>query len=482
MAKLYNLFQTKMGRHLLLGLVILLIGVPVNYQLFSSWQKMENVSSTAVVDLISNDNDLALLQERRDNHEPSAMLSTSDENVSPIISAGGSESAPTLTSLVGDSTQSSSSKETALGHAKKHADPNYVCPMHPEIVTSDPEATCPICGMDLVVLESNGEAGVVQLTQSVINALGVRTAKVKRRTLYRRINSIGYITVDEKNIRSISLRTEGWIEKLEVNSIGERVEKGDLLFQVYAPKLVNAQEEYVQALELDQGDGSLIAASKSRLRALGISFAQIETLRNNKKVEQLINIYAPQDGVVSELSLHEGDFAPPSKAVISLVDLSSVWLMADIFENRVGWVKEGQRAEATLSFMPGKTWEGSVEYVYPSLDAKTRSIKARLRFDNPGELLKPNMYANVNIFVKPKRKVLVIPREAVIRTGNQARVIVAEGEGKFKPVIIHTGIETDTKVEVIGGLDKGQEVVVSSQFLIDSESSMRAALMRLAGG
>ncbi|MDH5258947.1 MAG: efflux RND transporter periplasmic adaptor subunit, partial [Gammaproteobacteria bacterium] len=370
----------------------------------------------------------------------------------------------------------------ALDHAKKHANPNYVCPMHPEIVTDDPEATCPICGMDLVVLESNGEAGVVQLTQTVINALGVRTAKVKRRTIYRKINSIGYITVDEKNIRRVSLRTEGWIEKLMVNSIGGRVSKGDLLFQLYAPKLVNAQEEYVQAIELDQGDGSLIDASKARLRALGVSPAQIEELRNTKKVEQLVNIYAPQDGVVSELSVREGDFVPPSKPVVSLVDLSSVWLMADIFESRVGWVKEDQKAEATLSFMPGKTWEGTVEYVYPSLDKKTRSVKARLRFDNPGELLKPNMYANVSIFAQPKRKVLTVPREAVIRTGNQARVIVAEGEGKFKPIIIHTGIETDTKIEVVGGLDEGQEVVVSSQFLIDSESSMRAALMRLAGG
>ena len=475
MLQLDNLLKTKMGKHLLLGLLVLVIGIPVNYQLFSSWQKGVSITSTSALTSrpLSGEPGLNLLQDKMDSalHGHDADLASDSGN--------SSSSAPTLSSLTDES---STPKETALNHAKKHANPNYVCPMHPEIVTDDPEATCPICGMDLVVLESNGEAGVVQLTQTVINALGVRTAKVKRRTIYRKINSIGYITVDEKNIRRVSLRTEGWIEKLMVNSIGGRVSKGDLLFQLYAPKLVNAQEEYVQAIELDQGDGSLIDASKARLRALGVSPAQIEELRNTKKVEQLVNIYAPQDGVVSELSVREGDFVPPSKPVVSLVDLSSVWLMADIFESRVGWVKEDQKAEATLSFMPGKTWEGTVEYVYPSLDKKTRSVKARLRFDNPGELLKPNMYANVSIFAQPKRKVLTVPREAVIRTGNQARVIVAEGEGKFKPIIIHTGIETDTKIEVVGGLDEGQEVVVSSQFLIDSESSMRAALMRLAGG
>lgn len=457
MARIKNLLQTQMGKYLLVGLIVLVIGVPVNYQLFSNWKSIEK--------------QLSIVGSDSDNHK---LPSSTRGDESDLHS-----SVPTLKSLT---EKSSSETESAVEHAQKHADPNYVCPMHPEIVTDDPNATCPICGMDLVVLENNGDADVVQLTQHVINTLGVRTAKVKRRTIYRRINSIGYITVDENSIRRVSLRTEGWIEKLTVKSIGDRVSKGDLLFQVYAPKLVNAQEEYVQALELDRGDGSLIAASRERLRALGVSLAQIETLHTTKKVEQLINIYAPQDGVVMELSFREGDFVPPSKSVISLADLSTVWLLADIFENRVSWVKEGQKAEATLSFMPGKTWEGTVEYVYPSLDPKTRSVKARLRFENPGELLKPNMYANVTIFAKPKRKVLVIPREAVIRTGNQARVIVAQGEGKFKPVIIHTGIETDSKVEVVGGLEKGQEVVVSSQFLIDSESSMRAALMRLSGG
>ena len=312
--------------------------------------------------------------------------------------------------------------------------------------------------------------------------LGVRTKKVKRRTIYRRIDSVGYVTHDEQKIRRVSLRTEGWVEKLNVKTVGERVEHGDLLFQVYSPKLVNAQEEFLQALENSAGDDAVTKPSRERLRALGISRIQIERLKETKAVEQLISIYAPQDGVVMELNIREGAFVPPSTSVVSLVDLSSVWLMVDIFESQIDWVKKGQSAEAKLSFMPDKIWEGQVEYVYPTVDPKTRSVKARLRFDNAGETLKPNMFAAVTIFAKPRRKVLTVPREAVIRTGTQTRVIVAQGDGRFKPAIVHVGIETDTKVEIIGGLEEGQEVVVSSQFLIDSESSMRAALLRLAGG
>jgi len=370
-------------------------------------------------------------------------------------------------------------RETALEHAKKHADPNYVCPMHPEIISKNPDATCPICGMDLVKVESQGDAGVVTLSPAVVNSLGVRTSKVKLKTLYRKIDSVGYVSVDENSIRTINLRTDGWIEKLAVKTVGERVRKGQLLLEVYSPKLVNAQEEYVQALAL--GNDVLIKASNERLRSLGVSNNQIGKLKTKNNVQQYIKVYAPQDGVISELNIREGMFVKPSTALINLVDLSSVWLMAEVFERQADWVKVGQRAEARLPYLPDKSWEGKVEYVYPSLDPKTRSLKVRLRFDNPDEQLKPNMYANVNIFAKPRRKVMAIPREALIRTGNEQRVIVSMGDGRFMPMKVRVGIETDNYVEVLDGLGEGDLVVTSSQFLIDSESSMRASLARLKG-
>lgn len=370
--------------------------------------------------------------------------------------------------------------ESALEHAEKHANPNYICPMHPEVITDDPNAICPICGMDLVLLESGGDTGVVKLTPQVINSLGVRTAKVSRRTLYRRIDSVGYINIDENNMRSINLRTDGWMEHLAVKTEGERVTKGQLLFEIYSPKLVNAQEEYVQAMEDE--NHLLLKASRERLRALGVSDEQIELLESTKQVEQLVKVFAPQPGIVSALRVREGVYVKPSQSVIDLVDLSSVWLMVDVFERQSDWVEVGQRAEASLPFMPGKTWDGTVEYVYPSIDASTRSLKVRLRFDNLEEELKPNMYADVTIFAKPKRKILAIPKEALIVTGNQQRVIISLGEGRFVPMTVGVGIEADDKVEITRGLSEGDEVVTSSQFLIDSESSLKASLARMAGG
>jgi len=442
---------------ILLALLIIFASLPVNYYLFSSANDMAAVAAvdggSAQVPQVTRP---LLLSELDAQQQPGKKIDV-------------------LTS-------SNPPEETALDHAKKHMDTNYVCPMHPEIVTNDASATCPLCGMDLVPLEVSGEVDIVTLSPNVINALGVRTAPVKQRTIYRRINSVGYIGYDENRIRTVSLRTEGWVERLVVKSVGGKVKKGDLLFEIYSPKLVNAQEEYVQALTFDRGDGMLVSASRARLKALGVSTVQIAALRTEKDVKQLVQINAPQDGIVSELNITEGMFVLPSKAVMSLVDLSSIWLLTDIFENQVGWVKKGQLAEASLPFMPDKVWEGAVEYVYPSLDPKTRSLKARLRFNNPSGLLKPNMYADVTIYARPKKKALTVPREAVIQTGGQQRVIVALGEGKFQPVAIRTGVQTEDHVEVVSGLEEGVRVVVSSQFLIDSESSMRASLLRLSGG
>ena len=476
MSSIVSTFTGALKKHLVLAFAVMAVGVPVNYYLYSSWQKVDAVA-TMSTDFDTNSNSLALLDESMSDKLNDMSM---DEMVINEFEKSIENQKP-VASLVSNQKVKSSQKESAVEHAGKHADPKYICPMHSEIITDDPDAACPICGMDLVVLENLGEADIVELSSTIMNVLGVRTKKVKRRTIYRRIESVGYVTHDEQQIRRVSLRTEGWIEKLNVKTVGERVEHGDLLFQVYSPKLVNAQEEYLQALEMSRGDESLMRPSRERLRALGISRLQIENLKETKVVDQLISIYAPQDGVVMELNIREGAFVPPSTSVVSLVDLSSIWLMVDIFESQIDWVKKGQAAEAKLSFMPDKVWEGKVEYVYPTVDLKTRSVKARLRFDNVGELLKPNMYAAVTIFAKPRRKVLTIPREAVIRTGTQSRVIVSQGDGRFKPAIVHIGVETDSKVEIIGGLEEGQEVVVSSQFLIDSESSMRAALLRLAG-
>ncbi|MDH5764486.1 MAG: efflux RND transporter periplasmic adaptor subunit [Gammaproteobacteria bacterium] len=417
-----------------------------------------------------------------------------------------------------------SEHETALEHAEKHFDPQYVCPMHPQII-KDKEGTCPICGMDLVpvkvdeketvekdkkilywvapmdpnyrrdepgkspmgmdlipvyeeVDDGNSEVGpIVKISPAVINNMGVRMATVERGQLWRRINTVASVDYDESKVSHIHLRTDGWIENLNVRSEGERVQKGDHLFNVYSPTLVNAMEEYVQSMA--SNNRRLMSASRDRLLSLGISEQQISLLEKNRKVPQTVSVYAQQDGVVVSLMVREGMYVKPSTEVMRLADLSRVWILAEVFENQVDWVKLGQLADVSLSYKPGQQWEGKVEYIYPTLDPVTRTLKVRLQFDNPEEALKPNMYAHVSIYGGAKENVLMIPREAMIRTGQEVRVILGLGEGKFTPREIKTGIESGDWVEVIDGLAEADKVVVSGQFLIDSEASLKASLIRM---
>jgi len=353
----------------------------------------------------------------------------------------------------------------------------WVAPMDPNY-RRDAPGKSPM-GMDLVpVYAENGDGGnVVTIEPAVVENLGVRTTRAERASLYRIIDTVGYVDFDESKLGHIHLRTEGWIERLYFKSEGERVHRGDRLFDLYSPALVNAQEEFIQALKAN--NTALVQASRDRLAAPGISANQIRQLQQDRRVQQTISFYAPQDGVIAALPVREGMFVKPETTLMSLADLSSVWLLADAFERQADWVKVGQTAEVQLSYLPGRQWSGRVEYIYPSLDPVTRTLKARLRFENPGEVLKPNMYANVKIFSDPKENVIVIPIEALIRTGREQRVVVALGEGRFAIRKVTAGIESGDRVEITDGIDAGEDVVVSGQFLIDSEASLRASDLRM---
>ena len=353
----------------------------------------------------------------------------------------------------------------------------WVAPMDPNYRRDKPGKS-PM-GMDLVPVyaDDNAEASVVVIKPEIVQNLGVRTANAERTRLWRGIDTVGYVNYDESRVSHIHLRTEGWIENLAVQSEGERVKKGERLFDLYSPELVNAQREFVTALS--SANKSLIRASRERLSALGISDSQIEQIQKSRQTRQHISVYAPQDGVVSALPVREGMFVKPAMNVMSLGDLSSVWLLAEIFERQAAWVAVGQQAEVRLSYLPGQLWRGKVEYIYPDLDAKSRTLKVRLRFDNPDEGLKPNMYANVQIFGGPREDIIVIPVEGLIRTGREQRVIVDLGDGRFQARDVVAGIESGDYVEIIQGVDAGERIVVSGQFLIDSEASMRASLKRM---
>jgi membrane fusion protein, copper/silver efflux system len=352
-------------------------------------------------------------------------------------------------------------------------------PMLPDY-RSDGPGKSPM-GMELVPVyadtQSANDAGTVTIAPEIVQNLGVRTARAERSRLRRGVDTVGYVDYDESRLAHVHLRTEGWIEHLVFKSEGERVRRGDRLFDLYSPELVNAQDEFIQALKA--GNPALVQASRDRLEALGISAGQINQLQKDRRVRQPVSFYAPQDGVISSLPVREGMYVKPEDTVMSLADLSSVWLLADVFERQADWIRVGQSAEVQLSYLPGHQWEGRVEYIYPSLDPVTRTLKARLRFENPGEVLKPNMYAKVKIFGEPREDIVVIPVEALIRTGREQRVVVALGEGRFASRKVTAGIESDDRVEIVEGIEAGEEVVISGQFLIDSEASLRANDMRM---
>ncbi len=356
----------------------------------------------------------------------------------------------------------------------------YRHPMNPTIFSDAPAKDD--MGMDYIPVYaddggSGDDADLVKISPTLVNNLGVRTAPVERGELARRIDTVGYLDWDERRISHVHVRTAGWIERLQVRALGERVAKGELLFEFYSPELVNAQQEYLLALRTDRG--ALSASARDRLLALGLAESQIRALEQNRRVRQYAAVHARQDGVVSRLDVREGMYLRPDTEIMALADLSSVWVLVDVFEQQAGWVEVGQKAEVQIPYLPGEVWDGEVEYIYPDLDPKTRTLKVRLRFPNPGERLKPNMFTNVTLYADPKLG-LSVPREALILDGDGARVLVQRQPGQFEAVPVEPGMESGDRVEIRSGLAEGDAVVVSAQFLIDSEASLKASIRRMS--
>lgn len=338
-------------------------------------------------------------------------------------------------------------------------------------------------GMDLVPVYDDGGKGpdegpgTIRISPDVVNNLGVRTAIVSYKSLHTEINTVGYVAYDEDKLVHIHPRVQGWIEKLYVKAIGDPVKKGQPLYEIYSPELVNAQEELL--LALDRKNSRLISAAENRLSALQLPKSSIVKLKKTKKVQQTITFYSPQNGVVENLKIREGFFVKPGSTLMSIGDLSEVWVEAEVFERQAGQVKTGTPVTMTLDYLPGKTWQGKVDYIYPTLDAKTRTVKVRLRFKNEEGEFKPNMFAQIAIHTTGDEQALLIPKEALIRTGNQDRVVLALGEGSFKSVAVSVGRYDSESVEILEGVRDGEKVVSSAQFLLDSESSKSSDFKRM---
>lgn len=355
----------------------------------------------------------------------------------------------------------------------------WVAPMDPNYRRDQPGKS-PM-GMDLIPVYEGEDAdaeNLVRIDPAVINSIGVQTASAERAMLSAPIHTVGRITFDEELVAHIHIRSSGWIERLAVRAEGEPVNKGDLLFEVYSPDLVNAQAEFLQALRSERAP--LVAASRERLRALDIPEKQIRALEKSRTVSQYVQVYAPISGVVTSLNAADGMHVRPEAEVMALADLSRVWLTSDVFEADADRVRQGAGVEARSAFEPGSLITGTVEYVYPDLDPVTRTVAARTVLENPSASLKPGMFMTVRIETETGRESVVIPREALIRTGRFERVILAFDDGRFQPARVVSGRESEDKVEILSGLAVGEEVVISGQFLIDSESSFAGATLRMA--
>ncbi len=356
----------------------------------------------------------------------------------------------------------------------------WVAPMDPNFRRDSPGKS-PM-GMDLVPVYESTDAGDeddgIRISPAVENNIGVRTDLVVRGDFHRTLSTVGYVRPVDGLTSLVDVRAEGWIESLPVSAIGDRVSRGQVVLELYAPAIATAQAEYLQAVQI--GRETLLQAARSRLVSLGMGADQIAQLGRRGSAGRTVAIRAPQDGTVIAISIRNGGFVRPGGQLMTISDLATVWVIADVFEDDAQRVRTGDQARLETRSLPGREWVGEVEYVYPTVNPQTRSVPVRIRLDNGDGALRPDMYLNVAIETEPRSDVLQIPLEAVIRTGRSQRVILAEGDGHYRPAAIVAGTESGGRVEVLSGLAAGERIVVSSQFLLDSEASIQGAMLRMS--
>ena len=370
----------------------------------------------------------------------------------------------------------------------------WVAPMDPSFISDQPGKS-PM-GMDLVPVYEDAVSdnpGIVQIDPTFVQNFGVQSIRVSRVDIPFTIRTVGTFTYDESRIHVINTKYEGWIENAEVNYIGQSVEQGQRLFDIFSPRMVAAQQEYLDAVaylgRLDGSDypdivrraRSLVEASRQRLRFWDITDAQINELGMMPEPRRTLPVFSPVDGVVVEKigQALDGMLARPGINLFKIVDLSTIWLEAEVFEDQIPWLRVGQRALVEVPHQPRRRYMGTVRYVYPFFDQDTRTLRLSIELDNPGGELRADMYANVTFDVPSARGVLAVPEEAVIRSGERDVIVIDLGDGTFHVREVDLGVNGNGLWEVRSGLAEGSRVVVSSQFLIDSESNLREAIRKL---
>ena len=364
----------------------------------------------------------------------------------------------------------------------------YHCGMHPWIKSDKPDK-CPICGMTLTPVYKSGaikEDGVVQIDPAMVQNIGVKVEAVTKRKLTHTIRTTGIVDYDETKLSTITTKISGYIEKLYVDYTGKSVQKGQPLFDIYSPELVAAQQEYLQAMSYKKnmnqsnnasamsGAEELLQSAKRKLSLWDISSEQINQLVQTGNAKKSLTIFSPFSGVVIEKNIFEGMQVQAGMNLFKLAELSQMWVYADVYANELSWVKTGETVELELPYDAGKTLQGKVSYIYPFIQEQSRTAKVRIEFSNANSLLKKDMYVTVNIKPTVSINAIAVPEQSVIHSGIRDIVVLSLGNGKFKSVEVKLGALSDNYYEVLSGVNESDTIVTSSQFLIDSESNLKA--------
>lgn len=390
-----------------------------------------------------------------------------------------------------------SQKSTTIPQKKKEKKGKILywrAPMDPTEIYDHPGKSK--MGMDLIPVyegeEGLGMGGTITIDPRIVQNMGVRTTEVVKGTFVKTIRTVGYIDYDERKVYTINSKISGWIDKLYVDYTGKPVYKGQPLLEIYSPELVTTQEEYLLAFNnlkslnksnfenIKQSAMELLQSSRKRLAYWDIPEQEIKNLEQTGKVKKNMTLFSPYNGIVIHKNAVEGSHIKEGQDLYKIADLSTVWVLASIYDYELPWIYEGQEVFIELSYLPGESFKGKITYIYPYLDKKARDVKIRMEFNNPNLKIKPGMYANVYIKGKPIENALIIPSEAVLRSGKRNLVFVARGGGHFEPREIKLGPDGDHgKVMVISGLLPGEKVVTSAQFMLDSESKLQEAIQKL---
>ena len=370
----------------------------------------------------------------------------------------------------------------------------YRHPMNPEVTSDVPKKDA--MGMDYIPVYADenqgaGPAGTVQIDPVTVQTIGVRTTKAERRSMARTIKTVGRVDYDEQRLVQLHPKTEGWVEKLFIDTTGAPVSTNAILLSLYSPQLVSTQQEYVLALknletlraspfeDVRRGAEELVKTTEERLRLLDVPDHQIDDLKETLTVKKNLHIHSPAVGNVIRIGAREGQYVTPTTELYAIADLTKVWVYVDIYEDELPWVQIGDQARISITALPGRTFQGALSYIYPYAESRTRTIKVRVELDNPELLLKPDMFADVTIDSSAVPDAIAIPSEAIVRSGLREQVFIQRAPGKFEPRDVSLGVSSEGWTQITEGVEPGELVVVSAQFLIDSESKLREAAAKM---